>query len=132
MKKTNLPEERRQAIIGGINNAREEFKRLIGILNKNTEGVKLTKAKEELQKILGGRASSWIGGTYRIFEDQNKGLFKLFSRYTPTAQAEEGAINFFKKRLLDEDPSLASKPNLLEREAVIQTKSLINSVKKLK
>jgi len=132
MKKTNLPEERRQAIIGGINNAREEFKRLIGILNKNTEGVKLTKAKEELQKILGGRASSWIGGTYRIFEDQNKGLFKLFSRYTPTAQAEEGAINFFKKILVNEDPSLASKPNLLEREAVIQTKSLINSVKKLK
>jgi len=132
MKKTNLPEERRQAIIGGINNAREEFTRLIGILNKNAEGVKLTKAKEELQKILGDRASSWIGSTYRIFEDQNKGLFKFFSRYQPTAQAEENAIEFFKRIIVKDNPALASQPDRLQREAVIQTKSLVNAVKKLK
>ena len=132
MKKTKLSEESRQSIIGGINNAREEFTRLIGILGKNAEGVQLTKGKQELQKILQDRASNWIGSTYRIFEDQNKGIFKFFSRYQPTAEAEEGAINFFKRIIVQDNPALASQPDRLQREAVIQTKSLINAVKKLK
>ena len=132
MNKTNLPAERRQAIVGGINNAREEFVRLIGILDNNTKGVNFKKGKNELQKILQDRTANWIGGTYRIFEDQNKGLLKLFSRFRPTAEAEEGAINFFKRTIANDNPALAAKPNQLEREAVIQVKSLLNSVKKLK
>ena len=132
MNKTNLPAERRQAIVGGINNAREEFVRLIGILDNNTKGVTFKKGKNELQKILQDRTTNWIGGTYRIFEDQNKGLLKLFSRFRPTAEAEEGAINFFKKAIANDNPALAAKPSQLEREAVIQVKSLLNSVKKLK
>ena len=132
MNKTNLPAERRQAIVGGINNAREEFVRLIDILNKNTDGVEFKKGQKELQKILQDRTANWIGGTYRLFEDQNKGLLKLFGRYKPTAEAEEGAINFFKRMIVNENPTLARKPSQLEREAVIQVKSLLNSVKKLK
>ena len=132
MNKTNLPAERRQAIVGGINNAREEFVRLIGILDNNQKGVTFKKGKNELQKILQDRTANWIGGTYRIFEDQNKGLLKLFSRFRPTAEAEEGAINFFKRTIANDNPALAAKPNQLEREAVIQVKSLLNSVKKLK
>ena len=132
MNKTNLPAERRQAIIGGINNARKEFVRLIGILDNNQKGVTFKKGKNELQKILQDRTTNWIGGTYKIFEDQNKGLLKLFSRFRPTAEAEEGAINFFKKAIANDNPALAAKPSQLEREAVIQVKSLLNSVKKLK
>jgi hypothetical protein len=132
MNKTNLPAERRQAIVGGINNAREEFVRLIEILGKNAKGVKFKNGKNQLQKILQNRTSNWIGGTYKIFEDQNKGLLKLFSRFRPTAEAEEGAINYFKKVIAETDPVIAAQPNRLEREAVIQVKSLLNSVKKLK
>jgi len=132
MNKTNLPAERRQAIVGGINNAREEFVRLIGILDSNQKGVNFKKGKNELQKILQDRTTNWIGGTYRIFEDQNKGLLKLFSRFRPTAEAEEGAIKYFKTIIAQDNPALASKPSQLEREAVIQVKSLLNSVKKLK
>ena len=132
MNKTNLPAERRQAIIGGINNARNEFVTLIEILGKNAKGVNFKNGKNQLQKILQDRTANWIGGTYKIFEDQNKGLLKLFSRFRPTAEAEEGAINYFKKAIAETDPTLAAKPNQLEREAVIQVKSLLNSVKKLK
>ena len=132
MNKTNLPAERRQAIVGGINNAREEFVRLIGILDSNQKGVNFKKGKNELQKILQDRTTNWIGGTYRIFEDQNKGLLKLFSRFRPTAEAEEGAIKYFKTIIAQDNPALAAKPSQLEREAVIQVKNLINSVKKLK
>ncbi len=130
--KTKLPPERRQAIIGGINNARAEFTNLIDILNKNSKGVTFKKGKNELQQILQDRTANWIGSTYRIFEDQNKGIFKFFSRYRPTAEAEGGAINFYKRIIVKDNPTLASKPNQLEREAVIQVKSLLNSVKKLK
>jgi len=132
MNKTNLPAERRQAIVGGINNAREEFVRLIGILDSNQKGVNFKKGKNELQKILQDRTTNWIGGTYRIFEDQNKGLLKLFSRFRPTAEAEEGAIKYFKTIIAQDNPALAAKPSQLEREAVIQVKSLKKSVKKLK
>ena len=122
MNKTNLPTERRQAIVGGINNAREEFVRLMDILNKNTDGVEFKKDKKNYKKILQDRTANWIGGTYRLFEDQNKGLLKLFGRYKPTAEAEEGAINFFKRMIVNENPTLARKPSQLENRAVIQVK----------
>ena len=67
--KTKLPPERRQAIIGGINNARAEFTNLIDILNKNSKGVTFKKGKNELQQILQDRTANWIGSTYRIFEE---------------------------------------------------------------
>jgi len=48
--------------------------------------------------LLKDRLNGWVGSTYRIFEDQGRGLFKLFKRYTPTDEAYEGAVGFFKQQ----------------------------------
>ena len=40
----------------------------------------LKKAQTELKGLMKDRVVGWIGGTYRIFEDQGKGLFKFFRR----------------------------------------------------
>jgi hypothetical protein len=132
MDKVKLPEERKGAIINAMNNAREQFTSLIDILDKNAQGVQFKEGKKQLQQILSSRTANWIGTTYRIFEDQNKGILKIFGSYRPTAEIEEKAIGFFKKIIAESDPTLATKPNQLEREAVIQVKSLLNSVKNLK
>ena len=98
MKQSKVGEESRQMLVGGINNARAEFSKLIGILDENLSGVKLTKAQDELSTLLKDRLNGWVGSTYRIFEDQGRGLFKLFKRYTPTDEAYEGAVGFFKQQ----------------------------------
>ena len=98
MKKSNVSEESRQIIVGGLDNARTEFSKLIDILDNNLQGVELTKAQKELESLLKDRITGWVGSTYRIFEDQRKGIFKFFRRYTPTDEAYEGAVNFYKQQ----------------------------------
>ena len=96
MKKSKVSEDSRQMLVGGLNNAREEFGKLINILDENLSGTKLTKAQDEMKALLKDRITGWVGSTYRIFEDQGRGIFKLFKRYTPTDEAYEGAVRFFK------------------------------------
>ena len=102
MKKSNVGEESRQLIVNGINNARGEFTNLINILDNNVSGAKLNKGVKELQSLLSSRVNGWIGGTYRIFEDQGKGIFKFFKRYTPTDEAINNATNFFRREIAKE------------------------------
>lgn len=102
MKKSNVGEESRQLIVNGINNARSEFSNLITILDNNTSGAKLGKGVKELQSLLSSRVNGWIGGTYKIFEDQGKGIFKFFKRYTPTDEAINNATNFFRREIAKE------------------------------
>ena len=78
----NVSAESRGNIIGGLNNAREEFVKLINILDTNAQGTKLNKGVSELQTLLKDRVSNWIGSTYRIFEEPRKGFFTVFNRYT--------------------------------------------------
>jgi len=96
MKQSKVSEESRQMLVGGLNNARNEFSKLIDILDQNLSGTKLTKAQDEMKTLLKDRITGWVGSTYRIFEDQGRGIFKLFKRYTPTDEAYEGAVRFFK------------------------------------
>ena len=49
-----------------------------------------------MESLLKDRITNWVGSTYRIFEDQGKGIFKLFRRYQPTDEAYEGAVNFYR------------------------------------
>ena len=98
MKKSNVPEASRQNIVGGLNNARQEFSKLIDILDNNLKGVEFTKAQKEMESLLKDRVTNWVGSTYRIFEDQGRGIFKLFRRYEPTDEAYEGAVNFYKEQ----------------------------------
>ena len=133
MEKTNVSAERKSAILGGINNARTKFSELIDILDANNTGIKKTTGRDEIQKLLGNRIINWMGGTYRIFEDQGKGLFKLFSRYSPTDEAYEGAVKFFRTMIAKENGDTSfniATSNKYEREAIIQTNSLLNAVAK--
>ena len=107
MKKSNVGEESRQLIVNGINNARGEFTNLINILDNNVSGSKLNRSVKELQSLLQGRVSGWIGGTYKIFEDQGKGIFKFFKRYEPTDEAINNATNFFRKEIAKEKGDVA-------------------------
>ena len=107
MKKSNVGEESRQLIVNGINNARGEFTNLINILDNNVSGTKLGKGVEELQSLLKGRVNGWIGGTYKIFEDQGKGIFKFFKRYEPTDEVINNATNFFRREIAKEKGDVA-------------------------
>jgi len=127
MKKSNVTEDSRQLIVGGLNNAREEFVKLIGILDDNASGVKLKKGTEELQALLSNRVTNWIGGTYRIFEDQGKGIFKFFQRYQPTDEAYENGIRFFREQIAKEkgDTAFDIASNKYLQEAKVQVDDLI-------
>ena len=125
-------DESKGVIINGINNAREEFTKLIDILEKNTPVKEGAKGIKDLQSILKDRVVNWIGGTYRIFEDQDKGIFKIFNRYTPTDEAKEGAIKFFREQIAKESGDTAFNPATSDkyiREAKVQVNSLLNAVR---
>ena len=72
--------KQRSAILGGINNARtKSLSELIDILDANNTGIKLnTTGSFWVTKIIRKiEFLNWMGGTYRIFEDQGKGLFTI-------------------------------------------------------
>ena len=121
MKKSNVSEESRQLIVNGVNNARDEFTNLITILDNNTSGAKLNKGVKELQSLLKGRVNGWIGGTYKIFEDQGKGIFKFFKRYEPTDEVINNATNFFRREIAKEngDAAFDIASNAYQKEASI-------------
>ena len=121
MKKSNVGEESRQLIVNGINNARGEFTNLINILDNNVSGTKLNKGVKELQSLLQGRVNGWIGGTYKIFEDQGKGIFKFFKRYEPTDEVVTNATNFFRREIAKEngDTAFDITSNAYSKEASI-------------
>ena len=121
MKKSNVGEESRQLIVNGINNARGEFTNLINILDNNVSGSKLGKGVKELQSLLQGRVNGWIGGTYKIFEDQGKGIFKFFKRYEPTDEVVTNATNFFRREIAKEngDTAFDITSNAYSKEASI-------------
>ena len=126
MKKTNLSSERRQAIIGGIDNAREEFTKLIDILDNNLESTTLSKGANELKTLLKDRVVGWVGSTYKIFEDQGKGLFKLTQRYVPTDESIEAAERFFREQIAKQNGDINFNPNGTKyiREARNQVQSI--------
>ncbi len=121
MRKSNVSEESRQLIVNGVNNARDEFTNLITILDNNTSGAKLNKGVKELQSLLKGRVNGWIGGTYKIFEDQGKGIFKFFKRYEPTDEVINNATNFFRREIAKEngDAAFDIASNAYQKEASI-------------
>ena len=121
MKKSNVGEESRQLIVNGINNARGEFTNLINILDNNVSGVKNNKGVKELQSLLSSRVNGWIGGTYKIFEDQGKGIFKFFKRYEPTDEVINNATNFFRRQIAAEngDAAFDIAGNAYQKEASV-------------
>jgi len=134
MGKSNVKEESQRIIINGLENAREEFNKLVTILDDSVTGDTLKKAQTELKGLMKDRVVGWIGGTYRIFEDQGKGLFKFFRRYEPTDEAYENGINFFQKQIAQEKGDAAFKvgSNTYRQEAKAQVDSLIATVSKRK
>jgi hypothetical protein len=134
MGKSNVKEESQRIIINGLENARGEFNKLVTILDDSVTGDTLKKAQTELKGLMKDRVVGWIGGTYRIFEDQGKGLFKFFRRYEPTDEAYENGINFFRKQIAQEkgDAAFDLASNTYRQEAKAQVDSLIATVSKRK
>ena len=134
MKKSNVKEETRQVIVGGLNNARGEFNKLINILDNNATGDKLSKGVKELQGLFKDRITGWVGGTYKIFETPKRGLFKFFQRYTPTDEAYTGAVRFFRQQIAKEngDTTFDMSSNKYTQEARAQVESILNTVGKTK
>ena len=134
MKKSNVGQETRQTIVTGLDHARKEFDELITILDDHAAGAKLSKGARELQGLLKERITGWIGGTYRIFEDQGKGIFKLFKRYRPTEEVENNAVRFFREMIAKEagNTRFNINSNQYKNEATKQVQSLINAVSRNK
>ncbi len=134
MKKSNVKEETRQVIVGGLNNARGEFNKLINILDNNATGDKLSKGVKELQGLFKDRITGWVGGTYKIFETPKRGLFKFFQRYTPTDEAYTAAVRFFRQQIAKENGDIAFDmgSNKYTQEARAQVESILNTVGKTK
>ena len=128
----NVSAESKGNIVGSLNNAREEFVKLIDILDANAQGTKLNKGVSDLQTLLKDRVTNWIGGTYRIFEEPKRGFSTLFSRYTPTDEAKEGAIRFFREQIAKEAGDTGfnvATSDKYFREAKVQVESLLNAVR---
>ena len=134
MKKSNVKDETRQVIVGGLNNARGEFNKLINILDNNATGDKLSKGVKELQGLFKDRITGWVGGTYKIFETPKRGLFKFFQRYTPTDEAYTAAVRFFRQQIAKEngDTAFDMGSNKYTQEARAQVESILNTVGKTK
>tara|TARA_R100001198_G_scaffold907_1_gene634 strand:+ start:1060 stop:5193 length:4134 start_codon:yes stop_codon:yes gene_type:complete len=127
--KTRVSKESSQELVSNLNGARDEFVKLIDILDANSKGVKFKDGSKQLQAILKSRTQNWIGTTYKMFEDKNRGLFSVFSRYRPTGEAEEAAINFFQSAIKRKTPEVSDL--FSRREATLVVKNLVNDVKKL-
>ena len=128
----NVSADAKGNIVGSLNNAREEFVKLIDILDANAQGTKLNKGVSDLQTLLKDRVTNWIGGTYRIFEEPKKGFLTLFNRYTPTDEAKEGAIRFFREQIAKEAGDTGfnvATSDKYFREAKVQVESLLNAVR---
>jgi hypothetical protein len=128
----NVSAEAKGNIVGSLNNAREEFVKLIDILDANAQGTKLNKGVSDLQTLLKDRVTNWIGGTYRIFEEPKRGFLTLFNRYTPTDEAKEGAIRFFREQIAKEAGDTGfnvATSDKYFREAKVQVESLLNAVR---
>ena len=104
----NVNKKTKQNILLGVNDARSEFTKLVGILEKNTEGVKMKEGVKQLQTILKDKVQNFIGNSYRIFEDRT-GIFKTFKRYEPTDEAYDKSINLFRRYLAKTDFTRADK-----------------------
>ena len=134
MGKSNVKEESQRIIVNGLENAREEFTKLVTYLDEAVPTKDLRKAQTELKGLMKDRIVGWVGGTYRIFEDQSKGLFKFFRRYEPTDEAYENGINFFQRQIAQEkgDAAFKAGSNAYRQEAKAQVDSLIAAVSKRK
>jgi hypothetical protein len=109
MDSVQLNPEARQRIVGAIDEARGEFTKLISFLNNNIKDKKnLKSGVKEVQELLEGRISGWIGTTYRAFEPRSK-FFKLFNRYEPTDQVYNKSIDLFRRYLAKTDSVRADK-----------------------
>ena len=93
LKDMNVSGETSGKIINNLEQARSEFARL----SKLTQG----KEKNELTDILKERIQSYVGNTYRIFED--KPILGFFNRYRPSDEAMTNAINFFRAQIAKSD-----------------------------
>jgi len=135
MKLKNVGTDSQKIMVKGLNSAREAFTDLIDILDNNTQGAKLNEGAKKLQELLKDRVGGWIGGTYRIFEDQG-GIFKFFKRYTPTAEANDAAVRFFREEIAKKAGTpladLAKDPTLYKQQAQDEVDRLILQVSKRK
>ena len=108
MKKGNVKEESRKAILGGLNNARAEFVELMGMLDKSIvgkmtpTGKTFSKGQTELKNLLSNSVKNWVGGTYKMFEEPT-GFFKFMKRYKPTQEANDNAVKFFREQIAKEN-----------------------------
>ena len=93
LKNMGVEGETSGTIIQQLENARSEFARLA----KLTQG----KNKNELTDILKERISSYVGNTYKIFED--KPILGFFNRFKPSDEAITNAINFFRAQIAKSD-----------------------------
>jgi len=128
MASKNVSQEISQNIIVSLNKARGEFSNLVGILNRNAEGVTSIKGVKELQDILKTRIQNFTGATYKIFEDQPRGIFKLFQRYKPTDEAYANAIDLFRRYLSKTDPAKKEAFNLEGTQYFEQAKTIVDDI----
>tara|TARA_E500000331_G_scaffold236656_1_gene226959 strand:- start:9052 stop:13101 length:4050 start_codon:yes stop_codon:yes gene_type:complete len=125
MKITNVPKDSRINLVNSLNNARKEMTDLMDILDANTTGVKLNKGAAELKALLKDRVNNWIGSTYKIFEDQG-GMFKFFKRYTPTAEANRNAVNFFRVELAKKAGDVGFDPAINKTKYKVQAQNEVD------
>jgi hypothetical protein len=128
MASKNVSEQVSQNIVTSLNKARGEFTNLVGILNRNTEGVTPIKGVEELQDIFKNRIQNFTGTTYKIFEQQPKGIFKFFQRYEPTDEAYVNSINLFRRYLSKTDPARKEAFNLEGTQYFEQAKNIVDDI----
>ena len=128
MASKNVSEGVSQNIVTSLNKARGEFTNLVGILNRNAEGITPIKGVEELQDIFKTRIKNFTGTTYKIFEDQPKGIFKFFQRYEPTDEAYVNSINLFRRYLSKTDPARKEAFNLEGTQYFEQAKNIVDDI----
>ena len=127
LKGKKISKDSRKNIFEGLDAARNEFARLIELLEKNTKGVVLKDGVKSIKEILKDRFNKYIGNTYKIFED--KGILG-FKKYGPSDEAMANAVNLFRRMIAKDSGTTlsANKPNQYYQEAKEIVDDLVKQV----
>ena len=135
MQARKLDDANQTNIRTGVNEARGEFARLVGMIDSMSPQKAKVKNADELKGIMKERVSKLIGNTYKIFEDKP---ILGFRKYTPTDEAMTNAINlmrrFIAKNVKKKDPNATFNPDSMQyyQEAREMVDDIINQVSKQK
>ena len=127
-KEKNISKEARVNMAGVLNDARSEFNNLIKIIREAAPLDKSGKVIQEVKSITADRLKSFLGNSYKIFEE--KGILG-FKRYLPTDQVYNDTVNVIRRSLAETNGTTLTKGDFT-KEAEMLADEILEQASKMK